>query len=341
MKIDNDPNIHNSRNGFAIILAWPQTFCKQAGGWYDPFLMWLGISKNHYYHTGHAAVVLVNGFNGCSHYFDFGRYHSPFGYGRVRSDATDPELKMIINAEILNGNINNLGSILMELSNRKACHGEGNLYASVLPIDFGEAINKAKALQNQSPITYGPFVWKGTNCSRFVNDVLKAGNPSFLTWLKLMFPWTLIPTPMGNVKAGGKRYKIPGLKPGIPRSQFYLDTVLPNPIKHPSIPSQSIWLGGEGAGSWFHISRMAELFIVRRYSPSGDIEFSGVYEATGRNYFFPQSVYSLDYLSHYQKITIKQAGKLIVLKPIPNSPFHKFEYDGIKFLLDKMQLISN
>ncbi|MDQ3395429.1 MAG: hypothetical protein M3512_15145, partial [Bacteroidota bacterium] len=71
----------NRKKGFAILLAWPETFCKQAGGWYDPLLSWLGISKNHYYRVGHAAVVLVNGFNGSLQYFDFGRYHSPYGYG--------------------------------------------------------------------------------------------------------------------------------------------------------------------------------------------------------------------------------------------------------------------
>ncbi|MDQ3395843.1 MAG: hypothetical protein M3512_17285, partial [Bacteroidota bacterium] len=308
---------------------------------YDPLLNWLGISKNHYYRVGHAAVVLVNGFNGSLQYFDFGRYHSPFGYGRVRSEATDPELKMNQKAQLVSRKIMNLNAILLELYNRKACHGEGNLFAAVLSIDFEKAYKKAILLQQNSPTKYGPFVWKGSNCSRFVNDVVRAGRPSFWPRWQLMFPLTLSSTPLGNVKAAGKWWKIPGIRPDIPSCQNDLSTVLPAPKKHPLIPPQSCWLSGEGAGSWFHISRMSELFIVRRFSPDGDLEFSRVFEATGNNFFYPQTPYMMEYLSHFEKITIIQAGKLIVLEPISRKYSLKAEMDGIRDLLDKLKLISN
>jgi len=35
--------------GFAIALAFPDTYCKQAGAWYDNLLNWLGIANNNYY----------------------------------------------------------------------------------------------------------------------------------------------------------------------------------------------------------------------------------------------------------------------------------------------------
>lgn len=78
-------------HGFAIAIAWPETFCKQAGSWYDPLFALIGISHNHYYRVGHAAVVLVNGYNGSLYYYDFGRYHSPLGHGRVRSESIEDE----------------------------------------------------------------------------------------------------------------------------------------------------------------------------------------------------------------------------------------------------------
>lgn len=46
--------------GFAIALAWPQTYCKEGGAWYDGIMHILRLSKNHYYKVGHSAVVLTN-----------------------------------------------------------------------------------------------------------------------------------------------------------------------------------------------------------------------------------------------------------------------------------------
>src|SRR6056297_275305 len=78
--------------GFAIALAWPEAYCKQPGAWYDPLLLWLKINKNNFYKVGHAAVVLADVENRKFHYFDFGRYHAPYGHGRVRSATTDDDL---------------------------------------------------------------------------------------------------------------------------------------------------------------------------------------------------------------------------------------------------------
>ena len=74
----------NHTTGFAIALAWPETYCKQAGSWYEFITAALGINRNNYYKAGHAALVLVDGINKTCHYFDFGRYHSPFQHGRVK-----------------------------------------------------------------------------------------------------------------------------------------------------------------------------------------------------------------------------------------------------------------
>lgn len=187
--------------GFAIALAWPETLCKQAGSWYDGIMNYLGFSNNHYYKVGHAAVVLIEAKTGKCFYFDFGRYHAPFGYGRVRDEETDHDLKILEKAHIANNRIENLENILKELLHNESCHGVGNIYASYISINFEKAYLKAKSMRNISPWRYGPFIWKGTNCSRFVRTVILAGNPTLIAKMRLALPFTISPTPLGNVKS--------------------------------------------------------------------------------------------------------------------------------------------
>lgn len=192
-------------NGFAIALAWPETWCKRAGGWYDNALHHLGISKQGYYKVGHAAVVLVHEAFQNFHYFDFGRYHAPHGYGRVRNAETDHDLRIYTKAVLSDDNtrIANLESLLDELVHNPATHGEGTLYVSVTRIAFDPAFAFALRLQDCDFIPYGPFVRGGTNCSRFVSRVIRSGNPSFKEQMILRFPVMLTPTPMWNVRALG------------------------------------------------------------------------------------------------------------------------------------------
>ena len=186
--------------GIAIALAWPETLCKQAGAWYDGLMNILGFSKNNYYKVGHAAVVLIEKESGNCFYFDFGRYHAPFGHGRVRDIETDHDLQIFTKAKVdENKNIFNIEQILNELAQNEACHGLGTLHASFTNINFDKAYQNAKSMQEKSPWKYGPFIWSGTNCSRFVRTVILSGEPSFVEKLKLTFPYTISPLPIGNV----------------------------------------------------------------------------------------------------------------------------------------------
>jgi len=197
------------RNGIAIAIAWPETLCKQSGAWYDPLLNKLGVSKNHYYKVGHAALVLVNKESGKCYYFDFGRYHSPFQHGRVRDANTDHDLEIHTKALFNDkGNLKNYKEILRELLLNPSCHGDGDLHASYCEINFHSALRKAKHLQDLSPLPYGPFVLKGTNCSRFVNTVILAGKTNWYNHLKLMFPRSITPAPITNVKALGNYIRL-------------------------------------------------------------------------------------------------------------------------------------
>lgn len=189
--------------GFAISIAWPETLCKQAGAWYDSLMNALGFSKNNYYKVGHAAVVLVEIQTGNCHYFDFGRYHAPFGHGRVRDRETDHDLQIHSKAVFskLNDDLQNFKEILLELTENRACHGSGTLHASYTKINFEKAFSFAKKMQDMSPLKYGPFVLQGTNCSRFVRTIVLSGDPPFVDKLKLLVPLTISPSPIGNVNS--------------------------------------------------------------------------------------------------------------------------------------------
>ena len=189
------------KKNFIITLAWPEGMVTAAGAWYDKIL-----SNQGKYRVGHAALVLINGETKESCYFDFGRYHTPKGYGRVRDAESDPDLELI-KPIIKNGELINLKKILIQLHAMKATHGEGKLYASLLAgINFDNAYYLAKKMQKKDMIPYGPFVRNGTNCSRFVATILQASNPPFIKRLRLKYPFCISPSPKRNVSITNNQY---------------------------------------------------------------------------------------------------------------------------------------
>lgn len=191
------------QNDFIITLAWPEGWCAAPGSWYDGIA-----SKNGKYKVGHSALVLINSETKKSHYFDFGRYHTPKGYGRVRDEETDSELALI-DAEIQYGELINAEEILLQLSKMRATHGEGKMYASILSkINFDKAFYHAKKIQQKGMLTYGPFIRKGTNCSRFVADIIKSAGISVIKKIRLKYPVCIVPTPKRNVSITNNNYYI-------------------------------------------------------------------------------------------------------------------------------------
>jgi hypothetical protein len=188
--------------GSLLVLAWPDTMVIKIGGWYDAPSKTLGIMKDDHYKAGHAASILVNHSTGELKYFDFGRYHSPIGKGRVRDSETDPDLTLDIIADIdSNNTILNIEEILITISKKKACHGKGRLLATVCSeVNYVDTLKKAKQMQNRDAIAYGPFAYKGTNCSRFVSQILIEGIQNKTTNLLLQLPYTLTSTPISNIR---------------------------------------------------------------------------------------------------------------------------------------------
>lgn len=200
------------KKGFAIVLAWPDTICKQAGAWYDHPMKWLGINKNGYYKVGHAAIVLIDPNTRIPLYYDFGRYHSPKGKGRIRSAITDHELNLTTRVELdsTDSKIINLDHILKELYKNDSTHGTGELNGAVCEIDYQLAHDRVMKMSKRGFISYGPFLRGGTNCARFVCSVIQNSALSTRKKLGYVFPLTITPTPMWNLIASGEKFSCIG-----------------------------------------------------------------------------------------------------------------------------------
>jgi hypothetical protein len=310
--------------GFAIAVAWPETYCKQPGYWYDGLMNLLGFSHNYYYKVGHAALVLINSETNKCQYFDFGRYHTPFKHGRVRSEQTDHSLKINTLANISNDacSLLNFEEILTELQVNAECHGEGKLHASYCPVNFEKALNKAYQLQMNSPIAYGPFVDNGTNCSRFVNACIIAGKPTRKFVFKLRANVLLTPTPLDNINALSNKIVLPKLLKNAPfcpepiKNKRILKQTLAEPIRPSSIPQQAQWLSGEGSGSWFAIEQNSDAFKISRYCPEGFLECQSHFHIVNNKAFRINSPYRVDHLSHCEKVVCIQNNDRIVFERI-------------------------
>ena len=112
---------------FIITLNWPEGMVTVSNSWYDKFF-----SKNGKYRVGHSALILVNSKTKKLHYMDFGRYHTPDGYGRVRDAETDPDVGIPLLAEIKNNEILNIDTILKDAFIKKAQSWRRSFYISVL-----------------------------------------------------------------------------------------------------------------------------------------------------------------------------------------------------------------
>ncbi|MEX1131687.1 MAG: DUF6695 family protein [Flavobacteriales bacterium] len=191
-----------TRNDLIVALAWPATWCKQAGAWYDGMLRRTGINKRGYYRVGHAAVLVLKQDDPQAHYFDMGRYHAPVGTARVRNAITDHDLR-IETAVRWNGARQpaNLRAVLDEVAANPACHGNGPLHWAAVLGDASAALTKARAMQRKHFHDYGPFVLWGSNCSRFVRTVVLAARPAQMPRLLMSFPPSLTPTPLTNIHA--------------------------------------------------------------------------------------------------------------------------------------------
>lgn len=324
-------------NGIIIILSYPDTIVRPAY-WEPSSKIWplFGIGGKHAVQAGHAALLLIKKESSEINYFDFGRYITSYGNGRVRSKETDPELMIPLKAKFEKKELKNLNEIFLWLDkNPEKTHGDGRLVATLNnDINYNLAIKFISKLIKQKEIPYGAFVKKGSNCSRFVADTLIKSSTNKKINLQLKKAKLFTPSPIGNViKATTSNviYKIENQKVIHYKNRSILKEYKesffnkfdnePNligtekPNKDIFILKKGTWLGGIGSGAWFNIESKidSKKYIISRYDSKGNKDFEGVFFIK-TNTFDINEEYEFVYPTNCLKIIILQNYQKFIFK---------------------------
>ena len=318
-----------NNSGIILTLAYPDTVVRISDEKLLPYLRYINVGTKNYIRAGHAALVLINKTSGSLEYFDFGRYTTPQGFGRVRGKETDNELNLPVKANIENGQIINLPEIIKFLAmNPKLTHGEGKLVVSVCKeINHKAASDFIRKMHQQGLIRYGAFIKKGSNCSRFVTDTLIASITNKKKRRKLEKSNRFTPSTVGNtVKANTEPYvyeisetgKISKFdsSPKAENVRCFLDKLKghqPNLIGNikpkfvNGVHEKAQWLGGIGAGAWFELFNTSErdVYNFRRISPFGNIDVDDYYVINNESFEYKES-YEFIHFSNCSFFHVKQ-----------------------------------
>ena len=315
-------------SGKIIPIAFPDQFVKLSDEKRLSYLHWFGLGTKTHIKAGHASLVLVDHANGELHYYDFGRYITPKGKGRVRSKRTDIEVKIPFTAQFdAEKTIVNLDEILIWLQSKpEITHGYGRLVASVADIDFVKAYTYVETLQEMGSIPYKAFGAGtkefGSNCSRLVTDTIIEGisNPKVKRKLKLNKQFT--PSPIGNVQSAASSSKIYCVEHGIV-SEFNSTAFKENIVnffdkKHVLNtsgvkvikPKDSCFLKGTGSSAYFKLkaSEVSNEYLITRYNEDGQKDFEGRFKPTTSGFSITKP-YKFVYDSNCLYCHIEQEGK--------------------------------
>ncbi len=327
----------SNSDGIIIILSYPDTIVRPAY-WEFSSKIWplLGIGGKHAVQAGHAALLLIKKEKSEINYFDFGRYITSYGNGRVRSKETDPELVIPISAKFENKKLINLKEILLWLDNHpEKTHGEGRLVATEhTEIKYTKAEKYIELQINKKEIPYGAFIKNGTNCARFVTDTLikATTNKKIKNQLKKSNLFT--PSPIGNVikatttncilevknqqiknyqnRSIIKEYKESFLKKFDVQPNL-IGTELPN--KNVFNLKEATWLGGIGSGAWFKIEKQISIktYRIARYTSDGVKDFEGEFNLK-EGVFRHKEPHQFIHTTNCKEVYIKQHEKVFCLK---------------------------
>lgn len=315
--------------GKIIVLAFPDTFVKMSDELMCKILPLVGLGTRTHIKAGHAALVLIENNTGKAQYFDFGRYITPKGKGRVRGANTDVELEMPLKAQVHQDKLENLPEILRWLdAHPEKTHGSGRLVASVCDsINYEKALSYILKLQGEGSVPYKAFGKVGSNCARFVTETILASTEerAIIKYLNRNKKFT--PSTIGNVEKSASQegvyqvykgqitpYNSTALRENLTN---YFDKRVPPSINASEnkleIPKNAQFLDGTGSGAWFQlVSALGNEAIVRRYTETGELDFEGTT-------LLPESFsMNLEYKFVYDS----------------NCLFCTVEQDGVQFRLD-------
>lgn len=314
-------------NGKIIVIAYPDTFVTMSDEWQCKVLPLLGLGTKEYIKAGHAALILIENNTGKANYFDFGRYFTPNGKGRVRGFITDAELEIPFHANFNSkGDLINLNEFLIWLDeNPQKTHGEGRLLASICDaINFEKAQDYILNLQQHGSMPYGAFIKEGSNCSRFVTETILAATKDVAIIKRLNHNKKFTPSAIGNVEKSScsKVYEVYEGKVTIfegsafrenLKNYFHRKKDTPFIEKNlPSLPENAQQLTGIGSNAWFEISKEElheKYYRIRRYNDLHEMDFDGIY-ITSSNFNISKP-YEFTYDSHCGYCHIIQDNKKI------------------------------
>lgn len=314
--------------GKIIVLAFPDTFVKMSDELMCKLLPLVGIGTRTHIKAGHAALVLIENTTGKAQYFDFGRYITPKGKGRVRGANTDVELEMPVKATFKDGALDNLDEFLLWLdAHPEKTHGAGRLVASLCEtVDYEKARTYIAQLQDQGSIPYKAFGSVGSNCARFVTETILASTEEESIIKHLKWNKRFTPSTVGNVEKSASEkgvYEVFNGEISIYNSSAlrenltnYFDKRIPKYLHQESVskplPEGAQFLDGTGSSAWFHLEPTSDTeAIIRRYTDTGILDFEGIAQLPkGFSIILP---YTFVYDSNCMFCTLEQGGVTFVL----------------------------
>ncbi|MCF6307969.1 MAG: hypothetical protein L3J09_08440 [Flavobacteriaceae bacterium] len=323
-------------SGKLIVLAYPDTFVKPSDEWQCKLFPLVGLGTFKEIKAGHAAMVLIENKTGKANYYDFGRYVTPEGFGRVRSSKTDAELEIPFKAKFVgNGPLENLDQFLRWLeANPQKTHGAGRLVASVCEeISFKKAQNYILSLQNEENFPYKAFAKNGSNCARFVTETILAStqNKGIIKGLNHIKRFT--PSPIGNVTIAASSdvfevlngvivaYKGSVLKENL-TNYFYRNKFEKLEEKElPLLPDTAQKLSGTGSNSWFKIEFVDNednQYKITRYNDLHEVDYVGLFET--KDNFDILSEFKITYDSHCEFCHVIQNEQKIKFNKVETCP---------------------
>jgi hypothetical protein len=315
--------------GKIIALAFPEVFVKRSTDLICKFLPFVGVGTKQYIKAGHAALLLIENKTGLIRYFDFGRYSTPDGYGRLRCIETDAELHIGFKAILApKGTLQNLEQILHWLTdNPQKINASGRLLASVCDtINYNKAKTYLLSLQDRGSIPYALFDKNSSNCSRVVANTILQSTDTKKIINRLNFNKLFTPSTVGNVKvaaSNGIVYEVTGTQikhfTSIPLKENIFNLFDKNvpptlcPKDKVNAPEHWCFLEGIGSSTYFEMVPCvlpANHFRIKRYNTHLVLDFDGVFVS---NKFDSTTPYKFTYDSHCKHCHILQGGEKIKL----------------------------
>lgn len=331
--------INKMENAIIVILSFPDTIVRPAYREYSSRI-WpkIGIGNKHAIQAGHSALLLIKKNESEIKYFDFGRYITSYGNGRVRSFETDPEIYIPLKASFKNNTLTNLDDILLWLEKHpEKTHGAGRLIASVNhKINYDKAFNFIYNLIDKKEFPYGAFIKNGSNCARFVTDTIINSCTKKSIQLKLKSSHLLTPSPIGNTLKGRTSrtvYKVKNQKIKEYKNRSILKEYNATFFKKfdsglnligseiPDIKTFNLingtWLSGIGSGAWFKVEEKIDAlkYRISRYTRCGEKDFEGIFLTDNPSFNLRQN-HRFEHPTNCKEMYIKQNNQEFIFQQV-------------------------